>query len=170
MIKLHKLKKEILLLKPNKVKIIYNSKDTYYDTNSKNIYMQYTNILLDTYNNIYYPIYVLLHEICHAIDTKLKNIVDQNVRFFIKNNRFCCNKPTQLHLVEYRAEKNLRKLCRENNWKDILNVSNYLIKKIIKLDKYLNIDYYKYKKFLIALELEMYGHLYAAKRIYREEF
>lgn len=83
--------------------------------------------------------HTLLHEVCHSLTFK-DEWMEPSKTFY---------------LCEYVAEKKLRKICRDNNWLNILKLSDGWIIKILKSKK--------------LKENDPSNYIYMAKRIAREE-
>lgn len=157
--KFKSLKKEILKLKPKNVKLKYG-KESKYIPKSKTIYIKKLSTRIEI-------LYMLLHEICHTLTIPVEKLNhDIELSYNIKTKRFTIKRPTpKFYLREYQAEKMLREICRENQWKDILEISDLVIKDILKQRRFDKEGWptENYAKIIF------FGYEYMAHRICREE-
>lgn len=92
----------------------------------------------------------LLHEICHHITWDKK--WGRKAFNYSRNGRW--NYYKTYYLCEYKAEKMLRRLCRQYKWHEVLKASDEWVSANRKLK---------------PEPMPRGGYLYAAKRIFREE-
>lgn len=106
-------------------------------------------------------VHALLHEVCHDLtwNNEWSKSLKNNWPIKPINRSW---HPT-IYLAEYKAEKLLRRISKHNNWYDILKISNTII--LYTISHIFNDEVYK----RIDPHYDIYGWVYAAKRIIREE-
>lgn len=169
-----KIKKEILKLKPKDVKVRYLQRKTHsYDIRKQTCYI---GKLAGRVNLLH----GLLHEMCHSMTKPQMFASKPNFKFTASinyDNKVVCQRPNSLfYLNEYKAEKLLRKICRQHNWNNILTYSNKTITYLTTLThdshiiKYNNVTIFPIDKIIDNfLRNYVMGYIYMAKRISREE-